>query len=128
MARNDIKQAAKKPNARSHYTPKELLELKRCAEDPLYFIENFMWVRTVDSRQKIVPYEYQKEIVRIFAANRYSIALTGRQLGKCLQKKSIINIRNKTTGQQYDITVGEFYEWQKFKEWHKTEIQSEDLS
>jgi hypothetical protein len=80
--KNDIQQAAKKPNARTHYTPKELLELKRCAEDPLYFIENFMWVKTINSRQKIVPFQYQKDLICTFAGSRYSIALCGRQLGK----------------------------------------------
>jgi hypothetical protein len=52
-------------------------------EDPLYFIETYMMIQHA-KRGRVVfePYEYQRKLIRMFHDNRFSVALTARQMGK----------------------------------------------
>ena len=56
-----------------------------CVDDPLYFMRGFLKVQhaTLGS-QPFVPYPFQLRIIDAFHKNRFCIALTGRQLGKCV--------------------------------------------
>ena len=65
------------------WTSKRIEEYLRCAQDPVYFTENYMKIINVDDG--LVPfklYDYQKEILRSFAANRFTVITTARQAGK----------------------------------------------
>lgn len=58
-------------------------EIKKCSEDPIYFIENYVYIVTTDKGiQKFKLREYQKEIIKAYENNRYVIIKIGRQLGK----------------------------------------------
>src|SRR6185437_2746545 len=62
---------------------KELKEYVKCADDPLYFIENYVKIVHVD--YGIVPfkmYSFQKSMVKMYHENRFSITLARRQIGK----------------------------------------------
>lgn len=65
------------------YSDEHLEEFFRCADDPIYFINTFVQVQ--HPTKGALPfhlYDYQEELISNFHNNRYSIALTGRQLGK----------------------------------------------
>lgn len=65
------------------FTPEQVKEYIKCASDPLYFIENYAKIVSLD--KGIVPfrvYPYQRRIVEAFHENRKIIAKIGRQLGK----------------------------------------------
>ena len=65
------------------FTPEQVKEYIKCADDPIYFIENYAKIVSLD--KGIVPfklYPYQRRIVVSFHENRKIIAKIGRQLGK----------------------------------------------
>ena len=73
----------KKANVQQEWTKKELLEYSRCMEDPLYFIQNY--VRIVSLDEGLVPFKlhpFQKEMVGTFHNNRFTICKLPRQSGK----------------------------------------------
>ena len=73
----------KKANVQQEWTKKELLEYKRCMDDPLYFIQNY--VRIVSLDEGLIPfkmYNFQKEMVGTFHNNRFTICKLPRQSGK----------------------------------------------
>lgn len=57
-------------------------ELKRCGEDPVYFIENY--VKIQHPKRGTLPfhmYDFQRKSVEDFADHRFNIVLKSRQLG-----------------------------------------------
>jgi len=93
-----------------NYTQDQVQEYIRCSQDPIYFIEKYIQVNTID--KGLVPLNlrtYQKNIVESVHNNRHSVILSGRQSGKCLCTNSIISLRNKKTGEIIKCTIGDFY-------------------
>jgi len=73
----------KKANVQQEWTKEELLEYSKCAEDPLYFIQNYVKIISLD--EGLVPfkmYPFQKEMVGTFHNNRFTICKLPRQSGK----------------------------------------------
>jgi len=65
------------------FTPDQVQEYIKCSADPIYFIETYVKIISLD--RGIVPfklYPYQKRIITAFHENRKIIAKVGRQLGK----------------------------------------------
>jgi hypothetical protein len=75
----------KKGHKIERFTDETKRELRRCMEDPIYFIENYVMIQhPTEGRVPCVLYDYQKELVRTFHENKKTVALLGRQMGKCL--------------------------------------------
>ena len=75
----------KRPNEEQEYTPEQVMELKRCAEDPVYFIKTY--VRIQHPKEGSVPfelYDYQEDMVRAYKENRWVAVLSARQTGKSI--------------------------------------------
>jgi hypothetical protein len=73
----------KRANVAQSWTKEELQEYQRCMEDPLYFIQTY--VRIVSLDEGLVPfkmYDFQKEMVGTFHNNRFTICKLPRQSGK----------------------------------------------
>ena len=73
----------KKANVRQEWTKKEVFEYKRCTEDPLYFIQTYVKIVSLD--EGLIPfkmYNFQKEMVGTFHSNRFTICKLPRQSGK----------------------------------------------
>ena len=65
------------------FTKKEVEEYIKCANDPVYFLENYVSIVHVDEGLiKFKMYDYQKELVKTITDNRNVIVKTGRQVGK----------------------------------------------
>ena len=65
------------------FTEEQLAEYVKCANDPGYFIENY--VQIVHLERGLVPfemYDFQKRMVQTFHDNRFVICKVGRQSGK----------------------------------------------
>jgi hypothetical protein len=100
----------KKNNIILEYTEEQIVDIIKSKNDMIHFFENHVKIISLDNGViNFEPYEYQKEILRGFRDNRFTICLTGRQQGKCLTDSTIINIRNKKTGEISDISIGEFF-------------------
>ena len=73
----------KKVNTPVEFSKEEILEYQKCAGDPLYFMENY--VRIVSLDEGLVPfkmYGFQKKIVETIHNNRFTICKLPRQSGK----------------------------------------------
>jgi hypothetical protein len=73
----------KKSNQSIDWTPELVAEYVKCSEDPIYFIETYMMIINVDEGLvNFKLYDYQKDMIKSFKDNRYSIVTTARQAGK----------------------------------------------
>ena len=73
----------KRPYARSLYTVDEIKELKLCMDDPVYFARKYIKLQhPMKGQISFEPYDFQINLIKMFTGNRFSIAMTGRQMGK----------------------------------------------
>jgi len=73
----------KKINTPVEYTQEQIVEFQKCASDPLYFMEKY--IRIVSLDKGLVPfkmYDFQKKIVQTIHDNRFTICKLPRQSGK----------------------------------------------
>lgn len=97
----------KKAGVQLNYTEEQIKEYLKCANDPIYFIKNYMTIVHVD--KGVVPFdmwEFQEKMVRTFHENRFSIAKLPRQVGKALSLDEDI-LTNKGFIKFGDIKVGD---------------------
>lgn len=65
------------------FTKEQIEERIRCTQDPIYFIEKYMKIVHVD--RGLIPfdlYDFQKNLLRSYINNRFTIAKLPRQVGK----------------------------------------------
>lgn len=73
------------------FTQEQVEEYIKCAQDPLYFIQNYVKVVHVD--KGVIPFsmwDFQKEMVNTFHSNRFSIVKCPRQVGKTVSSVAYI--------------------------------------
>jgi hypothetical protein len=73
----------KRANTEVEYTYDNIQELKRCADDPIYFIRKYVMIQ--HPTQGAVPfdlYPYQEKMINAYKENRYTVVLSARQTGK----------------------------------------------
>ena len=73
------------------YTKEQVNEIIKCTQDPIYFIENFCQIVSLD--RGLIPfklYECQKEKVHTILNNRKVILMEGRQQGKTITSAACI--------------------------------------
>ena len=65
------------------YTEEQALEIAKCIEDPVYFIQTYVKIVNVD--KGLIPFDmwpFQEDMVKAFHNNRFSICKMPRQIGK----------------------------------------------
>lgn len=73
----------KRANQSIDWTTDSVAEYIKCSQDPVYFTETYMKIVNVDRGLiGFKLYDYQKEMLRSFSANRFNIITTARQAGK----------------------------------------------
>jgi len=73
----------KRANQAIEWTPELVAEYVKCSQDPIYFTETYMKIINIDKGLvSFKLYDYQKEMIRSFADNRFNIVATARQAGK----------------------------------------------
>ena len=73
----------KKANTKTEFTKEQIEELQKCMNEPIYFLENYVKIVTLD--KGLVPFElynFQKQMVQTFHDNRFTICKLPRQSGK----------------------------------------------
>ena len=73
----------KKANVATEFTPEEVQEYIKCSEDPVYFIQTYIKIVSLD--KGLIPfdmYDFQVDMTRKFHDNRFNIAKLPRQSGK----------------------------------------------
>ena len=80
MAKNNF---VKSVGMECEYTQDQIKELMRCKKDPLYFIENYVKIVSIDKGITLFKlYPYQKDVLDHLMHNRYTVSLICRQAGK----------------------------------------------
>ena len=73
----------KAANVKMTYTEDQIKEVIKCAEDPIYFIENYVKIVTVDEGLvQFKLWDFQKNLIHNIVNNRFTIAKLPRQVGK----------------------------------------------
>ena len=75
----------KRDGVQQAWTPELIREYKRCMDDPVYFVEKYVKVISLD--RGLVPfqlYPYQKNMFSHFEENRFNVVLACRQSGKSI--------------------------------------------
>ena len=73
----------KKVGVNIEFTQKQIQEYVKCANDPIYFVNNYVKIVHVD--KGLIPldlYEYQERMINTFNDNRFVITKMPRQSGK----------------------------------------------
>lgn len=73
----------KQAHTELEYTPEQIQELRKCRDNPIYFIENY--VKIVHPTLGAVNFElypYQRELIMMYWKNKDTIILSARQTGK----------------------------------------------
>lgn len=81
----------KKANTEQEYTPEQIQELQKCANDPVYFIRNY--VKIQHPTRGSIPfelYDFQERIIENYLNNRFAIVLASRQVGKSITSSAYL--------------------------------------
>jgi len=73
----------KKANVATNFTPEEVQEYIKCSENPVYFIQTYIKIVSLD--KGLIPfdmYDFQVDMTKKFHDNRFNIAKLPRQSGK----------------------------------------------
>jgi hypothetical protein len=137
----------KRVNMAMNLTEDEVREFVKCAQDPTYFIENYVKIITLDRGfVQIELYPFQKQVVNDINNNRRVIVKAGRQVGKTTiivgyilwyilfnQDKTVAILANKaSTSREILARIKLAYEalpmWiqQGVKVWNKGDIELEN--
>jgi len=131
------------------YTMEQVKEILKCSGDPIYFIENYCHIVSLDKGLiKFKLYECQKEKVETILFNRKVILMEGRQQGKTItaaacilwytvfqSNKTVAILANKSASarevlHRYQIMYEHLPIWmqQGVKTWNKGDIELENGS
>ena len=131
------------------FTKEQLEEYVKCAEDPVYFINNYCEIVTLDhGLQKFKLYPCQVNKINVIHKNRMVILMEGRQQGKTTSSaayilwytifqdaKTVAILANKATAarevlDRYQIMYEMLPKWmqQGVVTWNKGDVELENLS
>lgn len=89
----------KKAFSETSYTPENIEQLKRCMTDYIYFMNEFVKIEhPVNGLVNFNLYDYQIDMAKAIHENRKLVILCGRQLGKCVQKDTLLTTAIIPTG------------------------------
>ena len=139
----------KKANTAIEFTEEQIQEYIKCKNDPVYFIENYVKIITLDSGlQPFKLYDCQKKKVDCIMNNRRVVLMEGRQQGKtvtsaaCIlhytifeEDKTVAIMANKSAAarevlNRYQIMYENLPIWmqQGVKTWNKGDVELENNS
>lgn len=131
------------------YSEEQVLELAKCAEDPIYFIDNYCYIVTLDHGiQPFKLYDCQKKKIKLIHENRKVILMEGRQQGKTTsaaayilwytlfqESKTVAVLANKASTAReimarYQLMFEHLPDWmqQGIKTWNKGDVELENGS
>jgi len=65
------------------FTPHQVQEYIKCAQDEVYFIENYVKIKNIDGGDMdFILHDYQKDMIDVYKNNRFCITKCPRQVGK----------------------------------------------
>ena len=87
------------------WTAHQIQEFVKCARDPEYFIENYVKIVHVDHGViPFIPYDFQRDIIKLSFAERFVICKMPRQVGKTTVVVGII-LHHALFNENYSIAL-----------------------
>jgi hypothetical protein len=87
------------------YTPQQAVEFKKCAEDIVYFAENYFYIINLDhGRQKIKLFDAQAGAILDILNNKRTIICASRQIGKSTLM-TIVCLWNVIFKKDYQVAI-----------------------
>jgi len=97
----------KKANTQIEFTQEQIIEFAKCANDPVYFANNYIQIVTLDhGLQPFEMYPFQEKMLQSFHENRFNICKLPRQSGKALSLDTPIPTPNGWTTMG-ELSVGD---------------------
>ena len=106
---NGIRQL-KRPYTKMTLSEAQQKEIIACHNDYFYFRKNYCKILTKSGIGRPDARDYQKRLEDDLTSGEDTIAFFPRQSGKCVEKDTLITIRDKETGEISKVTVKEFNE------------------
>lgn len=95
------------PNIVFEYTPEEIEEITKCAQDIMYFANNYCYcMQGSRGYQPLKLRDYQEEMIKAYDKHRFCCTLSSRQVGKCFFNGKIYINNN---GEMKNILIDELY-------------------
>jgi len=131
------------------YSEEQVLEIAKCVKDPIYFIDNYCYIVTLDHGiQPFKLYDCQKRKIKLIHDNRKVILMEGRQQGKTTsaaayilwytlfqESKTVAVLANKASTAReimarYQLMFEYLPDWmqQGIKTWNKGDVELENGS
>ena len=131
------------------FTPDQIKEYMKCAQDPIYFIENYCYIVTLDDGLQLFKlYDCQRNKIDVIHNNRRVILMEGRQQGKTTTSaayilwytlfqpsKQVAILANKKTAamevlSRYQVMYEELPMWMQVgvTTWNKGDVELENGS
>ena len=107
----------KKAHIKQQWTEQQIQDMMLCMDPEigyLHFSKYFFHIQhAVKGKLLFGPFEYQERLLSSYHNNRFNINMLPRQSGKCLRgETTMINIRNNDTGEEYELSIKDFYDMQ----------------
>ena len=107
----------KKAHISQRWTEEQLNDMRNCINPEnghIFFATKFFYIQHPKMGKVLFkPYDYQLRLLQSYHEHRFSVNLLPRQSGKCLKgDTTMIKIRNKTSGEELEITIKDFYDMQ----------------
>lgn len=104
----DGKIDSKAPDLVFEYTNEEIAELAKCANDVVYFGNNYCFSMTDEGIRQINLREYQEVMLSAFQDNRFVVMLASRQIGKCFFYDTRCHLKS-SDGTIESVSIGNLY-------------------
>ena len=81
----------KRTNLPENYTKEQVEEYLKCSEDPVYFIEKYVKINSLD--EGFIPFKlrgYQEDLIKVYHKEKRVILLSPRQSGKTISTAAFI--------------------------------------
>lgn len=105
----------KKSHIKQQWSEQQISDLQKCMDPDtgyMFFAKNFFHIQSKNGQTLFKPYDFQEKLLQSYHEHTHIVALLSRQVGKCVMHQSLINIKNKITGEEMEISIGDFYNMQ----------------
>jgi hypothetical protein len=107
----------KRAHLKQQWTEQQVHDMMACMDPEnghIHFAKNFFYIQhPTKGKLLLEPFDYQLRLLDSYHKYTYSCNLIGRQQGKCLRgDNTMITIRNKLTGEEYELSIRDFYNMQ----------------
>jgi hypothetical protein len=91
MSKNTDINIIKKAHAKTSYTPHQKREIYKCMNDPIYFIEKYIWiVHAKKGKVRFKIYDFQRDLLNCYWKYNSIVTLLPRQSGKSISSAAYI--------------------------------------